>query len=165
MKMWQFFWNWNCQISQPSNFPISYEIINPAWNLRESRKVEAQIVHIRIGEADWLDGRERLQDLGLCDSCDSLHDSLVTAYLGEVLGVLDTGREHSCICRASKHLEDRVSHTGEGLSQGSILSIKCERKIAVLNRKLIKNLNFYLHICVLSLKHLFFLSMISSFCC
>ena len=80
-------------------------------------------MHIGIGEGDCLDSREHLQDLGLGDSCDSLHDSLVTAYLGEVLGVLDTGREHSCICRASKHLEDRVSHTGEGLSQGSILSI------------------------------------------
>ena len=43
--------------------------------------------------------------------------------------------------------------------------VKCERKIAVLNRKLIEFLNFYLHICVLSLKHPFFLSMISSFCC
>ena len=112
---------------------LSTFLASKTGNPREPRKVEAKIVNIRIGEADWLDGRERLQDLGLCDSCDSLHDSLVTAYLGEVLGVLDTGRERSCICRASKHLEDRVSDSDEGLSQGSILSIKWERKEAVLN--------------------------------
>ena len=99
---------------------LSTFLASKTGNPREPRKVEAKIVNIRIGEADWLDGRERLQDLGL----------------GEVLGVLDTGREHSCICRASKHLEDRVSHRGEGLSQGSILFIQWERKVAVFNRKL-----------------------------